>query len=101
MGLTLGGHGDAEVMVSGMVRGSSVAMAVGASADAGHAQAGPFTEGYTLELGTATVHAVSGAHHAKTLGTTDSETYEVSRAVASTVERVWFSTGSPGEGKER
>ena len=84
MGLTLGGHGDAGVIVSGMMR-SSVAMAVGASADAGHAQAGPSTGGYTLELGTATVHAVSGAHHATTLGTTDSEAYEVSRAVASTV----------------
>ena len=31
------------------------------------------------------MHAVSGAHHATTLGATDSKTYEVSRAVATTV----------------
>ena len=51
-------------------------------ADAGHAQAGPSTGGYTVELGSTTLHAVSGQHHATTLGTSDSESYEVSRAVA-------------------
>ena len=48
-------------------------------ADVGHAQACPSTGGYTVELGSTTLHAVS---HATTLGTSDSESYEVSRAVA-------------------
>ena len=58
---------------------------VAASSDAGHAQAGPSTGGYSIELGSTTMHAVFGAHHATALGATDSETYEVSRAVATTV----------------
>ena len=53
-------------------------------ADAGHAEAGPSTGGHTQDVGTTTVQVASGQHHATTLATTDAETYEVSRAVAST-----------------
>ena len=59
-----------------------LALESGMYADAGHAQPGPSTGGYTVELGTTTIHAVSGQHHATTLGTSDSESYEVSRAAA-------------------
>ena len=83
MGLTLAGRDDAELAASGSMRQSSTDVA--ASSDADHAQAGPSTGGYSIELGTTTVHAVSGAHHATTLGATDSESYEVLRAVATTV----------------
>ena len=44
MGLTLGGRGDAKVVVSGMMRRSSETV-VAASTDAGHAQVGPSTGG--------------------------------------------------------
>ena len=71
MGLTLGGRGDAELAASRSMRQSSTGVA--ASSDAGHTQAGPSTGGYSIELGTKAVHAVSGAHHATTLGATDSE----------------------------
>ena len=72
-GLVLGGASHKSVV--------SVTL-VGAHADAGHAQPGPSVGGHSLEIGDVTVGAVSGRHHATTLGTTDSETYEVSRAVA-------------------
>jgi hypothetical protein len=61
-------------------------------ADAGHAQPGPSTGGYTVELGTTTIHAVSGQHHATTLGTSDSDSYEVSRAVAAALAFHLFMT---------
>ena len=35
-----------------------------------------------MDLGGVTIHAVTGQHHAVTLSTTDSEMYELSRAVA-------------------
>jgi hypothetical protein len=35
-----------------------------------------------VDLGGVTIHAVTGQHHAVTLSTTDSEMYELSRAVA-------------------
>ena len=53
-----------------------------AGGDGWYAQSGPSTGGYTVDLGSTTIHAVSGQHHATTLGTSDSESYEVSRAVA-------------------
>ena len=84
IGLTLGGNGDAELVASGCMREGTHRGPTesGMYADAGHAQAGPSTGGYTVELGSTTLHAVSGQHHATTLGTSDSESYEVSRAVA-------------------
>ena len=83
IGLTLGGIGDAERMPSGCFRTSELrgTFESGMYADAGHAQPGPSTGGYTVELGSTTLHVVSGQHHATTLGTSDSESYEVSRAV--------------------
>ena len=84
IGLKLGGNGDAELVASGCMREGTHRGPTesGMYADAGHAQAGPSTGGYTVELGSTTLHAVSGQHHATTLGTSDSESYEVSRAVA-------------------
>ena len=83
IGLTLGGHGDAELVSSGCLHTKKQsALNSGMFADAGHAQAGPSTGGYTVDLGSTTFHAVSGQHHATTSGTSDSESYEVSRAVA-------------------
>ena len=38
------------------------------------------------------MHASSGTHHATTLGTTDSETYEVTRGVAVTISTRQFMT---------
>ena len=81
------------------------ATSVAASSDAGHAQAGPSTGGYSIELGSTTMHAVSRAHHATTLGATDAETYEGSRAVATTVAfgssmtELGFSQLRPAEAK--
>ena len=78
MGLALGAvDGDDDVLVGGLLAGGH--------ADAGHAQPGPSTGGTSLDIGKVTVHAVSGQHHATTLGTTDAETYEVSQAVAGVV----------------
>jgi hypothetical protein len=75
IGLTLGGS-ETEDRVHGSTR------IAGLHADAGHAQPGPSCGGHTIEIGSATVHAMSGQHQATTLGTTDSETYELSRGVA-------------------
>ena len=58
---------------------------VASHADAGLAEPGPSTGGHTLDVGKVTVHAISGQHHATTLGTTDAEMYEVSRAAATLV----------------
>ena len=78
IGLTLGGT-ETEICVRGSSR------MAGMHADAGHAQPGPSCGGHTnhaIEIGAATVHAMSGQHQATTLGTTDSETYELSLGMA-------------------
>ena len=69
MGLTLGGRGNGELAASGSMRLSTTD--VDARSDAGHAQAGPSTGGYSIELGSTTMHVVSGAHHTTTLGATN------------------------------
>ena len=89
IGLTLGG--TSGLAVSG-TRPRPL-HAVGASTDAGHAQAGPSIGGYTVEIDQVTVHAVSGAHHATTLGTTDSESYQASQAVAGIIAMREYMTG--------
>jgi hypothetical protein len=77
VGLTLGGSEPETVL-----HGSSI---LGLHADAGHAQPGPSCGGHTIEIGNSTIHAMSGQHHATTLGTSDSELYEMSRAVAALI----------------
>jgi hypothetical protein len=80
IGLTLGAMDEGEDHVS-----LRLPTEVASHVDAGHAQAGPSTGGYTIDCGTVTVGAVSGQHHAVTLGTTDSEAYECSRAIAALI----------------
>ena len=78
IGLTLGGTETETVL-----HGSSGIL--GLHADAGHAQPGPSTGGHTIEIGNATIHAMSGQHHATTLATSDAELYEISRGVAALI----------------
>ena len=54
----------------------------GVHTDAGHAEAGPSTGGFTIDMGDTTVHAASGKHHATTIATTDVEMYELQRSMA-------------------
>ena len=75
--MTLGGTETETVL-----HGSSI---LGLHADAGHAEAGPSCGGHTIEIGNSTIHAMSGQHHATTLGTSDAELYEMSRAVAALI----------------
>ena len=59
--------------------------------DAGHAESGPSTGGHTIDIDGVTIQAYCRRHRATTLGTTLSETYELSRAVASIVShRAWM-----------
>ena len=69
----------------GSERSVSSQCTVGAHSDAGHAESGPSMGGHSIELDGTTVHVFCGQHHATTLGTTDSEMYELSRCVATTI----------------
>ena len=85
IGLTLGGVGaGAQQVEMHHVSPADAASLRTAAAhtDSGHAEPGPSTGGHTIDLGGVTIHAVTGQHHAVTLSTTDSEMYELSRAVA-------------------
>ena len=92
IGLTLGGTSGLAVSGS-RPSPPSPTQEVGAHTDAGHAQPGPSIGGYTVEIDGTTTHAVSGAHHATTLGTTDSESYQASQAVAGIVAMREYMTG--------
>ena len=100
IGLPLSGHGDAELVPSGCLHTKKQsALNSGMFADADHAQPGPSTCGYTVDLGSTTIHAVSGQHHATTLGTSPVG-FRVVRGVSSSGgeffhDGVWLSPEAP------
>ena len=71
----------------------------GTHVDAGHAEDGPSTGGHILDCGETTIHSLTGQHRAVTLGTTDSEMYELSCGVAALMAFKEFMTefGYPQE----
>ena len=89
IGLTLGKAGPLATGGKLLTRHEYLSMS---SSDAGHAEAEPSTGGHTIDIDGVTIQAHCRRHHATTLGTTPSETYELSRAVASIVShRAWMS----------
>ena len=83
--LVLGGVDDArDASATLLFEGETPSsFRAGSSCDSGHAEDGPSTGGFTLEVGERVVHATCGKHQATTLGASDGELYESSRAVAS------------------
>ena len=71
LGLTFGGeHTD---------------LSITATTDAGHAEDGPSTGGYTIEIDSVPLYTNSGQHKAITLSTYLAEQYELSRACATVI----------------
>ena len=89
IGLTLGGVGPSQLAVSAWRPSEDEKpidpLLIAHYVDAGMAEGGPSTGGFTVDAGTVTLHAASGTHAATTIGTTDSETYELSRCVATAI----------------
>ena len=81
VGLTLGGNSGTTITATGL----TTPCLITAGCDAGAAEAGPSTGGHSIEVGSKTIQVNSGQHHATTLGSTDSETYELSRCVANVI----------------
>ena len=101
IGLTLGGVGASQLQTQLHTRSPNddERLRTGTHVDAGHAEDGPSTGGHTLDCGETTIHSLTGQHRAVTLGTTDSEMYELSRGVAALMAFKEFMTefGYPQE----